>query len=111
MEALMFSIYCTAVLSLQADECQTMFGSSQSDLLARYRFGCQQALLSSGFLRSADRDCLTALLLYLVSTAGRSRFVLFCLKVLDICQTGNSPCVSRHYTWYSNPHCATYGDS
>ncbi|KEF59482.1 uncharacterized protein A1O9_04326 [Exophiala aquamarina CBS 119918] len=67
LEALMFSIYCTAILSLQVDECQTTFGSSQSDLLARYRFGCQQALLNSGFLRSDDRDCLTALLLYLIS--------------------------------------------
>lgn len=69
-EALMFSIYCTAVLSLGPEDCQTMFGSSQDDLLMRYRFGCQQALLNCGFLRSEDRDCLTALFLYLVSLTG-----------------------------------------
>lgn len=32
----------------------------------KYQFGCQQALSNCGFLRSSDRDCLTALYLYLV---------------------------------------------
>ena len=110
LEALMFSIYCSAILSLQADECQTIFGSSQNDLLARYRFGCQQALLSSGFLRSDDPDCLTALLLYLVSIACGLIFILCCSMVLDICETGDSPCVSCQYTWHSNPHSAAHGN-
>jgi hypothetical protein len=70
LEALMFSIYCTAILSLRTEDCQTTFGSSQDDLMIRYRFGCQQALLNCGFLRSDDRDCLTALFLYLVSLTG-----------------------------------------
>lgn len=67
MEALMFSIYCMSLVSVATDDCQAMFGSSKRDLLRRYRFGCQQALLNCGFLRSSDRDCLTALYLYLVS--------------------------------------------
>lgn len=67
LEALMFSIYCMAVLSLVVDDCQAIFGSSKEDLLTRFQFGCQQALLNCGFLRSSDRDCLTALYLYLVS--------------------------------------------
>lgn len=67
LEALMFSIYCMAILSLATDSCQAIFGSAKVDLLARYQFGCQQALLNCGFLRSSDRDCLTALYLYLVS--------------------------------------------
>ena len=67
LEALMFSIYCMSILSLTTEECQTMFGSSSKDLLHRYQFGCQQALLRCGFLRTSDRDCLTALYLYLVS--------------------------------------------
>lgn len=66
LEALMFSIYCMAILSLTMQECQSMFGSSKADLLARYQLGCQQALLNCGFLRSSDRNCLTALYLYLV---------------------------------------------
>ena len=67
LEALMFSIYCISVLSLEADDCLSMFGLSREDLLIRYRFGCQQALLNCGFLRCDDRDCLTAFYLYLVS--------------------------------------------
>ncbi|RJE21381.1 Transcription factor [Aspergillus sclerotialis] len=67
LEALMFSLYCMAILSLTMDDCQSIFGSSKDDLLARYQFGCQQALLRCGFLRTSDRDCLTALYLYLVS--------------------------------------------
>ena len=69
LEALMFGIYCTSILSLTSDGCQTTFGSSKEDLLMSYQFGCQQALLKCGFLRSRDRDCLTAFYLYLVSVA------------------------------------------
>lgn len=70
LEALMFGIYCTSILSLTVENCQNIFGSSKEDLLMRYQFGCQQALLNCGFLRSSDRDCLTALYLYLVSLAN-----------------------------------------
>ncbi|CEJ56032.1 hypothetical protein PMG11_02258 [Penicillium brasilianum] len=66
LEALMFSIYSMAVLSL-GEDCQTLFGIPKDELLRKFQFGCQQALLKCGFLRSADRDCLTALYLYLVS--------------------------------------------
>ena len=72
LEALMFSIYCMAILSLEADDCQAIFGSSKEDLTTRFQFGCQQALINCGFLRSADRNCLTALFLYLVSLAESS---------------------------------------
>ena len=76
LEALMFSIYCMSILSLTMDDCQAMFGSSKVDLLTRYQFGCQQALLNCGFLRCDDYDCLTALYLYLVSC----RVVMFMLS-------------------------------
>ena len=59
LEALMFSIYCVATLSL-ADE-------TRKDALREYQVGCQQALINCGFLRSADRDSLTAFFFYLVS--------------------------------------------
>ena len=74
LEALMFSIYCLSILSLAVDDCEALFGSSKVDLLTRYQFGCQQALLNCGFLRNSDRDCLTALYLYLVSLSG----IYFC---------------------------------
>lgn len=67
LEALMFSIYCVSILSLTTEDCETMFASSKEDLWTRYQSGCQQALSNCGFLRSSDRDCLTALFLYLVS--------------------------------------------
>ena len=71
LEALMFSIYCVSILSLIEDECHTIFGSPREDLLTSYQFGCQQALQNCGVLRTNDRECLTALYLYLVSLSGR----------------------------------------
>ena len=70
LAALMFGIYCASILSLDEDECLAIFGSPRDCLLKKYQFGCQQALLSCDFLRSNDRDCLTALYLYLVSPSG-----------------------------------------
>ena len=69
LEALMFSIYCVAVMSLTEEECQSL--GSKQDLMRNYQFACQQALLNCGVLRSSDRDCLTALHLYLVSQSTR----------------------------------------
>lgn len=67
LEALMFSMYCVSTHSISENDCMTIFGSSKQHLLFRYQDGCQQALLNCGFLRCNDRDCLTALYLYLVS--------------------------------------------
>ncbi|KAF4331807.1 C6 transcription factor [Fusarium beomiforme] len=72
LEALMFGIYCMAILSLTEDECETMFKQSKEQLSTRFQFGCQQALLNSNFLRTGSRDCLTALFLYLVSVRSAS---------------------------------------
>jgi len=67
LAALMFSIYCIATRSLTEGECRDTFSLRKGELLARFQFGCRQALLECDFLRSEDRDCLTALFLYLVS--------------------------------------------
>ncbi|KAK6087315.1 beta-xylosidase [Seiridium cupressi] len=67
LEALMFSIYCVAVLSLDEDGCRSLFGTPKKDLLTTYQFACRQALQNCRVLRSSDRDCLTALFLYLMS--------------------------------------------
>ncbi|KAJ5808488.1 hypothetical protein N7474_009757 [Penicillium riverlandense] len=67
LEPLMFSIYSMAVTSLATDECQTTFGSTKEDLLTKYQFGCQQALMNCGYLRTGDRECLTAFYLFLIS--------------------------------------------
>ncbi|KAK8085438.1 hypothetical protein PG997_006709 [Apiospora hydei] len=67
LEALMFSIYSMAILSLDDDECESMFGLPKKDLSTKYQFACHQALSNASFLRCNDRDCLTALFLYLLS--------------------------------------------
>jgi hypothetical protein len=67
MHALMFSIYCTAVLSMSDEDCQRLFKDSRQEMLSKYHFACQQALLQANFLRTSTRDVVTALFLYLVS--------------------------------------------
>lgn len=109
LAALMFSIYCVSILSLGEDECRAMFGSPKEHLLAKYQFGCQQALLNCGFLRSSDRDCLTALYLYLVSSSS-CRFYAG-LILLDFGQTRYRPPVSVGHAWRRDPYCAAYGAS
>ena len=110
LEALMFSIYCMSTLSLTEADCQTIFGSSKGDLLGRYQFGCEQALLNCGFLRSSDRDCLTALFLYLVSRAS-GKALESSLTIVGVCQTGHNSSVSIFHSWYCSSYCATYGYS
>lgn len=71
-EALMFSIYCVSIQSLTDGQCSALFGSPKRDLLTAYQFACQQALRGCFILRSSDRECLTALYLYLVCVSNRS---------------------------------------
>jgi hypothetical protein len=66
LEALMFSIYCVAIFSLDQTECQKIFAESRETLLSRYQLGAREALLNCAFLRTDNRECLTALHLYLV---------------------------------------------
>lgn len=69
LEALLFSIYCIAIGSIEEQECIAMFGIPSLELLRLYRFGCQQALLKCNFMRTSNMDCLTALYLYMVRTS------------------------------------------
>ena len=65
-EALMFSIYCAAIITLSDDSCRATLGDSKPKLLRKYQDACHQALINCEFLRSRERDCLTAFFLYLV---------------------------------------------
>lgn len=85
LEALMFSVYCTSIISLTAEDCQTMFFSAKEDLLLRFQSGCQQALSNCAFLRSDDRNSLVALYLYLVGLLLTSQG--YSLNSTDINQT------------------------
>jgi hypothetical protein len=66
LEALMFSIYCASIFSLDENDCQKYFGSSRQSLLSGYQLGAREALLRSRFLRTDNLDCLTAFHFYLV---------------------------------------------
>lgn len=103
MESLMFSIYCIAITSLSNDECQSMLGMSQTDLLTKYQFGCQQALMNARFLVSRERDTLISLYLFLVGQP------LSCLMLR--CLTGtaaiSSPRDASAITQRNVLHCHT----
>jgi hypothetical protein len=65
-EALLFSIYATAVMSIYDADCQKLFGEDKSVVLARFQSGCRLALRNAGYLKSSDIVVLQAFTLYLV---------------------------------------------
>lgn len=69
LDALLFSIYCTAILSMTNDECFASFRLSRDYLLERYQVACKEALLKCSPWRTNNVDALTALYLYLVRLA------------------------------------------
>ncbi|KPI44268.1 putative transcriptional regulatory protein [Cyphellophora attinorum] len=66
-EALMFSIYATAVISLPAEDCRDEFGASKTSLINRYVSATQNALLRAKFMGTTSLVVLQALLLHLVA--------------------------------------------
>ncbi|KAF5859643.1 hypothetical protein ETB97_002554 [Aspergillus alliaceus] len=72
LEALMFSIYCIAVMSLTDNECHRLLKSSKEDLLARYWLGCRQLLIKCRLWQYTNVDGLTAVYLYLVSVSPQT---------------------------------------
>ncbi|EED19691.1 conserved hypothetical protein [Talaromyces stipitatus ATCC 10500] len=67
MEALMFSIYSSALLCMHVDEVQKYFEDSKSALLTRYRQCAQQALVNAGILGTSELKVLQAFLLFIIS--------------------------------------------
>ncbi|KAG7290108.1 hypothetical protein NEMBOFW57_000103 [Staphylotrichum longicolle] len=67
LEALLFGIYCVAILSISDEQCRTLFGSPKKEVLSGYQFACRQALVNCNILQTSDRDALTALFLNLIS--------------------------------------------
>lgn len=65
-EALMFSIYCIAVVSLNKKEAQDSFGEQKAVLLSRYRRSAQLALAKADILRTSSMVVLQAFVLFLV---------------------------------------------
>lgn len=71
MQALMFAMYFAAITSLTAEECMVIFREQKQQLLARYRFGTEQALVQADILNSMEMVTLQALVIYLVRTIPR----------------------------------------
>ncbi|KAJ5116338.1 hypothetical protein N7456_000686 [Penicillium angulare] len=67
LEALMFTVYCIALVSLQPGEVEKSFGESKKKLLARCRRGAQMALSNASFLRTSSLMVLQAVMLYILS--------------------------------------------
>lgn len=66
LEALMFSIYFIAVVSMTESEVRETFQEDKNRLLSKYHHGTQQALINAGFMRSPDLVVLQAYVMYLV---------------------------------------------
>ncbi|SPO02556.1 uncharacterized protein DNG_05229 [Cephalotrichum gorgonifer] len=64
-EALVFTIYYAAIVSLENDETEAEFGSPKTPLLARYRFALEQGMAKTNMLTDLDFTVLTALVLFL----------------------------------------------
>ncbi|KAI5360319.1 hypothetical protein Slin14017_G098800 [Septoria linicola] len=66
-ECLLFAVYHFAILSLEDAECMIQFGASRSTLLQRYHFCVRQALVTAGFLKTAEMMIMQAYVLFLLS--------------------------------------------
>ncbi|KAL8674866.1 MAG: hypothetical protein Q9168_000752 [Polycauliona sp. 1 TL-2023] len=66
MQALMFAMYFAAITSLTPEECTKEFGEQKTELLARYRYGTEQALVQADILNSMEMVTLQALVIYLI---------------------------------------------
>ena len=66
-EALMFSIYSMAVLSLTEDQCRDMLGDSRAMVLPRYVAATKAALLRARFMSSTSIVVMQALVLHILS--------------------------------------------
>ncbi|KAL9595960.1 MAG: hypothetical protein Q9219_006120 [cf. Caloplaca sp. 3 TL-2023] len=75
MQALMFAIYFAATTSLTQDQCISQFGEPRDNLLKKYRFGTEQALVQAELLNSMEMVTLQALVIYLVCIRRLTSFV------------------------------------
>lgn len=66
VEALLFSIYTLATVSLSREECEEFLGMSRDKALKRYTQGVRLTLTRMSFLRTHDLITLQALTIYLV---------------------------------------------
>ncbi|KAJ5357487.1 hypothetical protein N7541_004645 [Penicillium brevicompactum] len=66
LEALMFAIYCIALVSMEQSDVEKSFGESKKVLLSKYKKGAQQAFKNAALLRTSSLTVLQAFMLYLL---------------------------------------------
>jgi hypothetical protein len=66
LEAIMFAFYLAVVSTLNEDECQDLFGLSESVMYSRYRVATRQALINARFLSTSNPMTLQAYVLFMV---------------------------------------------
>lgn len=66
VEALLFSIYTLATVSMSKEECEELLEMSRDKALARFSQGVRLTLMRMGFLKTHDLFTLQALVIYLV---------------------------------------------
>ncbi|KAF7533875.1 hypothetical protein G7054_g6689 [Neopestalotiopsis clavispora] len=71
VEALLFSIYTLAAVSMTDTECIGVLGLTKDDALARFSKGARVAFMRIGILHKYDMVVLQALVLYQLSLMGR----------------------------------------
>ncbi len=79
MEALLFAIYYSAIISLTPEQCVQMFQADKDSLLKRYRQGVEVALGKADILNSTELRTLQALVIFLVSISQQraTSFIIF----------------------------------
>lgn len=88
VEALLFSIYTLATVSMSKEECQDILGMSRDKALSRFGQGVRLTLTRMGFLKTHDLITLQALVIYLVRSLihwllfaeqpGAFQWLIFC---------------------------------
>ncbi|KAF6834609.1 fungal specific transcription factor domain-containing protein (C6 zinc finger protein) [Colletotrichum plurivorum] len=71
VEALLFSIYSMAVVSMTDEESLSLLGSTCNAAFQRFSTGVRRSLFRAEFLRSHDLTTLQALVLHIMSIQGR----------------------------------------
>ncbi|RSL67613.1 hypothetical protein CEP53_002902 [Fusarium sp. AF-6] len=64
-EALLFSIYYSAVISMDEDQCETITGLNRTSALDKYRFAFEQAMARANFLCTQSMTLLQEVVLFL----------------------------------------------
>lgn len=67
LQAVSYANFFAAVVSISDDECLEKLGEKKEILLARYKRGCEQALVKADYLNSMELVTLQAFCTYLVS--------------------------------------------